>query len=282
MSERTCVVDGCDRELYCKGACNMHYYRLRRTGSYHLTTYPTICNVDGCDSKVLSRGMCSAHYGRFMKYGTTELPVKEVKLCTVDGCSEVVRCSRLCSRHYKRWQMKGHTNLAERECELCGIPFNPVGNAKVCATCRPQFEKNYQEVWRARNAAHVRAYSAEHGQRQSTKDKRAAWMNANRDSVRQWSQRRRARIRGGGAFDVSSRDLSRILQRCDSRCVYCNVRLDESTLTWDHAIPLFRGGRHSVGNLLPACKSCNSSKRDKTYLEYKVWLRRVSDYTKVA
>lgn len=33
MSDRTCSVDGCDARVACKGLCNKHYTRLRRTGS---------------------------------------------------------------------------------------------------------------------------------------------------------------------------------------------------------------------------------------------------------
>jgi 5-methylcytosine-specific restriction endonuclease McrA len=30
----------------------------------------------------------------------------------------------------------------------------------------------------------------------------------------------------------------------------------------DHVVPIARGGWHAIGNILPACFSCNSSKRD--------------------
>ncbi|WP_203620386.1 HNH endonuclease [Streptomyces sp. SID8499] len=38
--------------------------------------------------------------------------------------------------------------------------------------------------------------------------------------------------------------------------------------TVDHVIPLSRGGQHAEGNLVPACKSCNSSKGDKLLIEW--------------
>jgi len=37
----------------------------------------------------------------------------------------------------------------------------------------------------------------------------------------------------------------------------------------DHVVPLIRGGRHSVGNIIPACRSCNSSKGGKFIIEWK-------------
>jgi 5-methylcytosine-specific restriction endonuclease McrA len=51
------------------------------------------------------------------------------------------------------------------------------------------------------------------------------------------------------------------------RCAYCG-KVGE--MTRDHIVPLSRGGANSLDNLTPACKSCNSSKRDKSVQEWKV------------
>ena len=44
------------------------------------------------------------------------------------------------------------------------------------------------------------------------------------------------------------------------RCVWC---LELKPLTIDHLVPLSRGGHHTASNIVGACKSCNSSKKDK-------------------
>ena len=36
----------------------------------------------------------------------------------------------------------------------------------------------------------------------------------------------------------------------------------------DHVVPLSRGGKHEIENLLPACRSCNSSKGAKLLEEW--------------
>jgi 5-methylcytosine-specific restriction endonuclease McrA len=46
------------------------------------------------------------------------------------------------------------------------------------------------------------------------------------------------------------------------------VRLGEV----DHLTPQSRGGRHTLDNLVAACKSCNAQKRNKTAEEYAAWL----------
>lgn len=61
---------------------------------------------------------------------------------------------------------------------------------------------------------------------------------------------------------VSHKDLMRLLS---SPCANCG---HEST-NLDHIVPIARGGRHSVGNLQPLCKPCNSSKGSKFLVEWR-------------
>lgn len=57
-------------------------------------------------------------------------------------------------------------------------------------------------------------------------------------------------------------------------CVYCG----QAAQTWDHLRPLVRnkvtsGYGHTLGNLVPSCRDCNSKKGNKDWLE---WARLVS------
>lgn len=58
-----------------------------------------------------------------------------------------------------------------------------------------------------------------------------------------------------------------VFARDNHRCVYCG-RTDDLTL--DHVTPLTRGGANTPENLKTACRSCNSSKNNKTPEE---WIR---------
>lgn len=51
-----------------------------------------------------------------------------------------------------------------------------------------------------------------------------------------------------------------ILREHNHRCRYCG---SQTKLTVDHVIPLSKGGEHSRANVVPACQSCNSKKRDR-------------------
>lgn len=51
-------------------------------------------------------------------------------------------------------------------------------------------------------------------------------------------------------------------------CYYCEKAVPKKDRTADHKKPLARGGKHTAKNLVMACRSCNSSKRDKTEKEF--------------
>lgn len=53
---------------------------------------------------------------------------------------------------------------------------------------------------------------------------------------------------------------NRIFERDDYRCVYCGERFPAEELTVDHVQPRVRGGDHSDGNLVTACRGCNTLK----------------------
>ena len=50
-------------------------------------------------------------------------------------------------------------------------------------------------------------------------------------------------------------------RRAAGVCYYCQRRVLPAELTMDHLIPLVRGGKSTKGNLVPACKECNSKKK---------------------
>ena len=51
-------------------------------------------------------------------------------------------------------------------------------------------------------------------------------------------------------------------------CHYCEEKFPAKELTMDHLHPLARGGRSTKGNLVPACKECNTRKKSLLPLEW--------------
>jgi 5-methylcytosine-specific restriction endonuclease McrA len=60
----------------------------------------------------------------------------------------------------------------------------------------------------------------------------------------------------------------RIFERDQFRCVYCGEQFPAEELTLDHVEARVRRGDHSEGNLVTACRGCNTLKGH----------RRVSDF----
>lgn len=56
-------------------------------------------------------------------------------------------------------------------------------------------------------------------------------------------------------------------KRAKGVCHYCGKSFAPAELTMDHLVPLVRGGRSTKGNLVPACKDCNSAKKHKLAFE---------------
>lgn len=80
--------------------------------------------------------------------------------------------------------------------------------------------------------------------------------------------RRRARRVASSGSDLTQAQWFRILEAW-GRCAYCGA--EEPALQKDCVLPISRGGRYTVDNVVPACRSCNASKCNA---EVTSWMRR--------
>jgi 5-methylcytosine-specific restriction endonuclease McrA len=85
--------------------------------------------------------------------------------------------------------------------------------------------------------------------------------------MRQKSKRRKAQMRDSVAIQVKGREIRARFAEFNHRCAYCGA---DGDLHIEHVVPISKGGPHSIGNIIPACESCNYSKRDS---EVESWYR---------
>lgn len=179
------------------------------------------CYGPACTRDAYSRGLCRSHYAQ-MNLGKDLTPLKLAhRGCKFPACSQPHDGLGLCQGH-RRQQAQGKTLTELRAWSKdracsCGKQHHARG---LCLTCYTKSEFGRQ---------------------------------SHKDAV----HRRRARLRHGDHLKVSLRDWTRIVNRYQGLCAYCQVSPYEHQ---DHVIPISKGGRHSIGNLLPACSTCNLSK----------------------
>ncbi len=152
-------------------------------------------------------------------------------------------------------------------------------------TANPEKKRAYDRRWRAASQGKslntYRKWCAANSER--VRGYGSAWRVANREqavaATRKWRAghpemvqmdryRRRAREKKNEVFVITSEEIKRLLRR---PCYLCNT---SPSTTIDHIIPVVRNGRHSIGNILGACRKCNGSKHDKLLVEYRRYLMR--------
>jgi 5-methylcytosine-specific restriction endonuclease McrA len=83
--------------------------------------------------------------------------------------------------------------------------------------------------------------------------------------MRQKSKRRKAQMRDSVAIQVKGREIRARFAEFGHHCAYCGA---DGDLHIEHVVPISKGGGHAIGNIIPACKDCNFSKRDS---EVEAW-----------
>jgi 5-methylcytosine-specific restriction endonuclease McrA len=254
MGERTCSIDGCNKPSRVRGWCVTHYHRFNRHGDplvirQMVPKRGMKCSILDCEKPVAGRGWCQAHYRRWKVFGDPLLggPLKSrpgPQPCPIAGCVKKTRKRGLCTAHYQRWQAHGDPNYGGAPVHTRREPGTgqciEVGCLKhrmISDWCAP----HYRQQWRKLNPEKLRSSVA--------------------------LRRMRKFENAGGALEVTPRDWRRMLLLYKHACAYCgrgNLELHA-----EHVVPIARGGRHAIGNLLPACKTCNGSKGSKLLSEWR-------------
>lgn len=173
-----------------------------------------------------------------------------------------------------------HKNSARKAgihtiCKPCNLEkvrnWEKANPERVLENNRRQYHKDIEKSRKDR-AARVRKWYAAHPER--GRAAAAEWKRKNRGLATAHENLRRARKKEAGIYVILPKEIRRILS---SQCVSCGTH---DRIGFDHIVPLARGGRHSIGNLQPMCTPCNSSKNDKTMMEWKLIMKgRDSNFT---
>jgi hypothetical protein len=186
------------------------------------------------------------------------------------------------------------------------------GREGRCCECRNQYQREWRaqnieasraatKRWREKNPSTVQANKQRYGRtekakqtakewekrnkekrqrqnrgwEQKNKNHRLAlwneWARKNPDNIKHSQQKRRALQMGSEVlFTLDAKQ--RIIRKANGFCYYCNTRSERLSL--DHVLPLSRGGRHSEGNIVVCCMSCNSSKKNNLLVVWRYTRRK--------
>lgn len=119
-----------------------------------------------------------------------------------------------------------------------------------------KYARNYYKV----NKENIAAYSKKYREK-------------NRDLRNTLEQRRKAKKKKL-PHNFTEQDWQYTKEYFNNKCAYCG---SNGELTQEHFIPLSKGGEYTINNIIPACRSCNCSKKDRDFFE---WYPEQSFYSK--
>lgn len=183
--------------------------------------------------------------------------------CTIEGCDKKVNARGLCGGHYQKAQRAG---LFGNPCSIEGCNKHRVGGG-LCET-------HYAQVWREENREKYNKTQRNYMKTYVFSPELKAKCLANgekyrRNNLAKFADKERVRrgVKRGNGGSYTRKDWIRLLNRHNGLCAYCK---DRKATTADHVIPLAKGGTNFIGNILPACVPCNSSKQDTSLFKWRI------------
>lgn len=174
--------------------------------------------------------------------------------------------------------------LKTRTCK-CGAEITWRTTPRLrCDACRRMAIREDKARYRTANRESIRAAGLEYARAnaETMNAKRRKWRRANPEKNKKqkddWRRRNpikhaiqfaryRARI-GQAEGDFTDADFLCILESQGWKCFYCSTDIS-SKPTIDHYIPLKRGGSNWSVNIVAACMSCNTRKRNRMPYDFK-------------
>lgn len=155
-----------------------------------------------------------------------------MKICATPGCGKSLA------------GMRSHAIYHSRDCKTRASDLRRTADGRGIARDRARYEQE---------ADHRRAYAMK-------------YLAENQERMRAIRRKRKGQIKAQICL-VTDRDWRRLVARYRGCCAYCHEPC--ANLQREHVIPLSRGGRQSIGNLVPACAACNYRKRTKFLSEWR-------------
>jgi len=160
----------------------------------------------------------------------------------------------------------------------------------ICKECESILKKEYRDshkeeisiynkTWHDSNIDVVRSlYERYYNNNKEYENKRTnKYYNNNKESIFKLVKinihKRKAKLKGLD-HSYNKDQWEECKKYFNNKCAYCGK---EENLAQEHFIALSKGGEYTRNNIIPACKKCNSSKRDKDFF---IWYSKQKFYNK--
>lgn len=179
--------------------------------------------------------------------------------------------------HAERKREINRIGSRRRRAMLPPRPRKRMGPAPWSTKTQADYSRMYRERHPDRVAETLRKYRTAHKDDRRAQD--AERYKTDRARIIQWNTEyhrkhraavmtrqhaRKACLLGNGGHHTTQDWLDKC-ELLGNVCIYCG---ESKPLTRDHKMPVIRGGSNDITNIVPACKSCNSRKRDQTAEEF--------------
>ena len=157
-----------------------------------------------------------------------------------------------CRKSYRRWH---HKKNKEK--------YNQLRKERYQKNKKRETAQVY--AYREKNKKRIKEYWAHYYQRnkEQYKSHNKRYREENPGKFKEYSRRRNHRRRQaelGTKFNFSAEEWQQCLAHFNHQCAYCGSK---ESLEQEHVVPVSAGGHYTADNIIPACKSCNSSKNNK-------------------
>jgi len=167
------------------------------------------------------------------------------------------------------------------ECKDCRKEYQQANKEMITKYCKEYREAHkkyivkYKEKYHIANKEKIILYTKKYyeANKESVSKYGKEYRKINKAKCNIFSQRYRAKKRElPHSLDI--RQWDKIKKDFNNKCAYCGKKLP---LEQEHFIPLSKDGEYTINNIIPSCRSCNSSKSNKGFFE---WYRTHESYSK--
>lgn len=232
----TCVLCKQFRPMRNRGFCSPCYHKARREGTFKdyalpKKKQPKYDHCCDCDeyAHIQGRGRCKSCYGKWY-YSRPEA---------------------------KQW----HREYERKRRQARPEEYRATEYKRSQTERRLKWQHEYNRTYYASHAGALRAYARQ-------------WRRDNPEMMKHYNRNSRQSRKIADGYISIAQWVAIVIHYCpDHCCPRCGKKFNETVitdkLTIDHVLPIAAGGTHWPENIQPLCYSCNCSKSNHDYTDYR-------------